>query len=90
MSKVFFSSARTLRWNYENSVPGKLEALLTKLGLATRFTEDDWVAVKTHWGSPGAFRIIPAMIRRKFVEKQTADTGERGGRSRLSRKKEQH
>jgi uncharacterized protein len=68
MSKVFFSSARTLRWNYENSVPGKLEALLEKLDLAKRFTEDDWVAVKTHWGSPGAFRIIPAVMLRKVVE----------------------
>ena len=68
MSTVYFSAARTLRWNYENSVPGKLEALLTKLGLATRFTEDDWVAVKTHWGSPGAFRIIPAVLLRKVVE----------------------
>ena len=30
MSKVFFSTARTLRWDYHHSVPGKLEALLEK------------------------------------------------------------
>jgi len=68
MSTVYFSTARTLRWNYENSVPGKLEALLEKLDLKKRMSKDDWVAVKTHWGSPGAFRIIPAVMLRKIVE----------------------
>ncbi len=68
MSTVYFSSARTLRWNYQNSVPGKLEALLAKLDLAKRFSKDDWVAVKTHWGSQGAFRIIPAVMLRKVVD----------------------
>ena len=68
MSKVFFSSARTLRWNYRHSVPGKLETLLEKLDLNKRFSKDDWVAVKTHWGSPGAFRIIPAVMLRKVVD----------------------
>jgi hypothetical protein len=68
MSKVFFSSARTLRWNYRHSVPGKLETLLEKLELKKRFSKDDWVAVKTHWGSPGAFRIIPAVMLRKVVD----------------------
>ncbi len=71
MSKVYFSTARTLRWNYQHSVPGKLEALLTRLELGKRFTRDDWVAVKTHWGSPGAFRIIPAVMLRKVVEEVT-------------------
>ncbi len=68
MSIVYFTSARTLRWNYQNSVPGKLDALLTKLDLAKRFSKDDWVAVKTHWGSQGAFRIIPAVMLRKVVD----------------------
>lgn len=68
MSKVFFSSARTLRWDYKHSVPGKLETLLEKINLYDRFADDDWVAVKTHWGSPGAFRIIPPVMIRKVVE----------------------
>ena len=68
MSIVYFSSARTLRWNYRHSVPGKLEALLDRLDLKKRFSKDDWVAVKTHWGSPGAFRIIPAVMLRKVVD----------------------
>jgi uncharacterized protein len=70
---VYFSSARTLRWDHRHSVPGKLAALLARLDLGSRFTKDDWVAVKTHWGSPGAFRIVPAVMLRTVVEavKQT-------------------
>jgi len=67
-ARVFFSSARTLRWDHRHSVPGKLEALLARLDLGRRFTKDDWVAVKTHWGSPGAFRIVPAVLLRKVVD----------------------
>ncbi len=72
MSKVFFSSARTLRWDHRHSVPGKLEMLLSRLDLRKRFTKDDWVALKTHWGSPGAFRIIPAVMLRKVADAVTA------------------
>ena len=31
MSKVYFSTARTLRWDYSHSGPGKLETLLQKM-----------------------------------------------------------
>ncbi len=68
MSKVYFSSARTLRWDYRYSMPGKLERLLEMLELGRRFSKEDWVAVKTHWGSHGAFRIIPSVFIRKVVE----------------------
>ncbi len=68
MSNVYFSSARTLRWDYPHSMPGKLEPLLEKINLNERFEEEEWVAVKTHWGSHGAFRIIPPVMIRKVVE----------------------
>ena len=68
MSKVFFSSARTLRWDYSHSVPGKLETLLGKMDFPGRFAEDGWVAIKTHWGSHGAFRIVPPVMIRKVVD----------------------
>ncbi len=68
MSKVYFSSARTLRWNYSHSVPGKLETLLETISLSERFKKDEWVAVKTHWGSHGAFRIVPPVMIRKVVD----------------------
>ncbi len=68
MSKVYFSTARALRWDYRHSVPGKLEMLLEKMDLYSRLEADEWVAVKTHWGSHGAFRIIPPVMIRKVVE----------------------
>ena len=67
MSKVYFSTARTLRWDYSHSVPGKLETLLKKMNLSERFIEDEWVAIKMHWGSHGAFRIVPLVMIRKVV-----------------------
>ena len=68
MSIVYFSSARTLRWDYNHSVPGKLETLLEMMKFSERFEEDEWIAIKTHWGSHGAFRIIPPVMIRKVVE----------------------
>lgn len=68
MSIVYFSSARTLRWDYTHSVPGKLETLLEKMNLSGHFNEEEWVAVKMHWGSQGAFRTIPPVMIRKVVE----------------------
>lgn len=68
MSTVYFSTARTLRWDQRHSVPGKLESLLRRLDLANRFIAEDWVAIKTHWGSPGAFRIVPPVMLRKVVD----------------------
>lgn len=68
MSKVYFSSARTLRWNHRHSLAGKIEALMEHLNLSERFSKEDWVAIKTHWGSHGAFRIIPPSFIRKIVE----------------------
>ncbi len=68
MSKVYFSTARTLRWDYHHSMPGKLETLLGKMNFVERFEEEEWIAVKTHWGSHGAFRIVPPVMIRKIVE----------------------
>jgi len=68
MAKVYFATARTPRWDYAHSVPGKLETLLKKLNLSRHFEKDELVAIKTHWGSQGAFRIIPAVMIRKVVE----------------------
>jgi uncharacterized Fe-S center protein len=67
MSKVYFSTARTLKWKYGHSVPGKLETLLEHMNLSERFKKDEWVAIKTHWGSHGAFRIVPPVMIRKMV-----------------------
>lgn len=68
MSKVFFASARSQKWRYEDSMPGKLEHLLGEAGLMNYFSPDEWVAVKTHFGSDGAHRIVRPTFLRKVVE----------------------
>ena len=68
MSKVYFSSARPMKWRYEDSMPGKLERLLKEIGLSRYFSPKEWVAVKTHFGSEGAHRIVRPVFLRKVVE----------------------
>jgi uncharacterized Fe-S center protein len=68
MSKVYFASARVKKWNYRESMPGKLETLLKKINMADYFKKDEWVAIKTHFGSEGAHRIIRPVFLRKVVE----------------------
>ena len=68
MAKVYFASARALKWKYNDSMPGKLERLLKELGLSNYFEPDEWVAVKTHFGSEGAHRIVRPIFLRKVVD----------------------
>ncbi|MDA8089392.1 MAG: DUF362 domain-containing protein [Nitrospiraceae bacterium] len=64
---VYFASARVLKWKEEESLPGKLDRLLKKMNLPGRFKTDEWVAVKTHFGSVGAHRIIRPVFLAKVV-----------------------
>ncbi|MCE5194383.1 MAG: DUF362 domain-containing protein [Nitrospiraceae bacterium] len=73
MSKVYFVSARSKKWQYNNSMPGKLEQLLEEIKLMKYFEKNEWVAVKTHFGSEGAHRIIRPIFLRKVVEKLKAN-----------------
>jgi uncharacterized Fe-S center protein len=68
MSKVYFVSARAMKWKYDDSMPGKLEKLLKEINLAEYFEPKEWVAVKTHFGSEGAHRIVRPIFLRKVVE----------------------
>lgn len=68
MSNVFFSKARAEKWDYKDSLPGKLEGLLEEFDLSRCLAKDEWVAVKTHFGSEGAHRIIRPVFLRKVVE----------------------
>lgn len=68
MSKVYYSSARALKWKYDDSMPGKLEKLLGEIGLGNYFSPKEWVAVKTHFGSEGAHRIVRPVFLRKVVD----------------------
>ena len=68
MSKVYFASARARKWRYEDSMPGKLERLLKEIGIMNYFSPDEWVAIKTHFGSQGSHRIVRPVFLRKVVE----------------------
>lgn len=68
MAKVYYAPARALKWRYDDSLPGKLEGLLKEIGLANYFSPKEWVAIKTHFGSPGAHRIVRPVFLRKVVE----------------------
>lgn len=68
MAKVYFASARATKWQYDDSMPGKLERLLRGIGLSNYFSPKEWVAVKTHFGSEGAHRIVRPVFLRKVVE----------------------
>ncbi len=68
MSKVYFASARALKWKYDDSMPGKLERLLKEIDLSKYFAPEEWVAVKTHFGSEGAHRIVRPVFLRKVVD----------------------
>jgi uncharacterized Fe-S center protein len=68
MSKVYFASARAKKWRYEDSMPGKLERLLKEAGLMNYFSPDEWVAIKTHFGSEGAHRTVRPVFLRKVVD----------------------
>lgn len=68
MAKVYYAPARALKWRYDDSLPGKLKGLLKEIGLANYFSPKEWVAIKTHFGSPGAHRIVRPVFLRKVVE----------------------
>ena len=68
MSKVYYASARAKKWKYDESMPGKLERVLKEVNLSHYFEPKEWVAVKTHWGSEGAHRIVRPVFLRKVVD----------------------
>jgi uncharacterized Fe-S center protein len=68
MAKVYFAPARAKKWNYNDSMPGKLEKLLEKIGIDALFQPRRWVAIKTHFGSEGAHRIVRPVFLRKVAE----------------------
>ncbi|MHB8881337.1 MAG: DUF362 domain-containing protein [Thermodesulfovibrionales bacterium] len=68
MAKVYFASARARKWRYEDSMPAKLERLLKEAGLMNYFSPDEWVAIKTHFGSEGAHRVVRPLFLRKVAD----------------------
>lgn len=75
MSKVLFTSARAVEFDYHVSLPAKLEELLEQVDLTKSINHGDYVAVKMHLGSHGAFRIVRPAFIRKIVDAVKAAGG---------------
>lgn len=54
-------------------MPGKLQRLLREIDPGKYFEAKEWVAVKTHFGSEGAHRIVRPTFLRKVVEELKAN-----------------
>lgn len=68
MAKVLFTSARAKDFDYNVSLPAKLEEMLIQANLKEYISAGDYVAVKMHYGSHGAFRIVRPPFIRKIVD----------------------
>lgn len=75
MAKVYYSSARAVDFDYSVSMPAKLEELLARVELKNFMDDGDYVAVKMHLGSQGAFRIVRPVFVRKIVDAVKAAGG---------------
>lgn len=63
-SQVYFASARARHWDYSASQVAGLERLIEKMGFDEAIEEGEYVAIKTHFGSEGAHRIVrPRFLR---------------------------
>jgi uncharacterized Fe-S center protein len=76
MDQLFFADARVRVWNHRSSLPGKFERLLRRVQLENVVKKGEPVAVKMHFGSWGAFKII----RPAFVRKVVDSVREAGGK----------
>jgi uncharacterized Fe-S center protein len=63
-NKVYFAPARAKRWDYSASQVAGLERLIEELDFGSAIAEGEYVAIKTHFGSQGAHRIVrPRFLR---------------------------
>jgi uncharacterized Fe-S center protein len=67
-STVYFAPARATRWDYSASQVAGLERLAEKMDLASAIAKNDYVAIKTHFGSEGAHRIVRPRFLRILAE----------------------
>jgi len=63
-SKVFYTDARSLHYRSDFSLPAKYKRLLEKANFKQYIPSGKKIAVKTHFGTHGAFRIVrPSFLR---------------------------
>ncbi len=68
MKKLYFASARTPEISYDVSLVAKLEEILERANLSNYIQENDYVAIKTHFGARGGHRIVRPIFLRKIAD----------------------
>ena len=74
-TKVYFASARAKRWDYSASQAAGLERLIEQLDFQSAIAKGEYVAIKTHFGSEGAHRIVRPVFLRKIADAVKAADG---------------
>ncbi len=74
-AKVYYTSARSVVWDVNYSLPYKYEELLARAGLEKYISSKGKVAVKIHFGSQGCFRTVRPVFVRKTVDAVKAAGG---------------
>ena len=67
-SEVYFAPARARRWDYSASQVAGLERLIEKMDFDAAIAKGEYVAIKTHFGAPGAHRIVRPRFLRVLAE----------------------
>ncbi len=67
-NQVYFAPARAKHWDYSASQVAGLERLIEEMNFSAAITEGEYVAIKTHFGSPGAHRVVRPCFLRTLVE----------------------
>ncbi|HHX24258.1 MAG: DUF362 domain-containing protein [Tepidanaerobacteraceae bacterium] len=69
VSKIYFADARVKGYDYKYSFVAKFEQILNMIDFKEFIRDKDYVAVKTHFGSYGAHRIVRPIFLKKVVDK---------------------
>lgn len=68
-SDIYFATPRVKGFDYKYSFVAKFEQILDMIDFAKFIKEKDYVAIKTHFGSYGAHRIVRPIFLKKIVDK---------------------
>jgi len=68
MSVVYYTSARSRTFDQAYSIPARFEELLSRVNMSKFVSPRDVVAVKMHFGSHGAFRVVRPRFVRTVVD----------------------
>ncbi|MDD4569770.1 MAG: DUF362 domain-containing protein [Tepidanaerobacteraceae bacterium] len=69
MTKIYFADARAKSFDFKYSFVAKFEQILNMIDFKGFIENKDYVAIKTHFGSYGAHRIVRPIFLKKVVDK---------------------